>query len=35
MHKKALVGKDFKPRYEINLGKVGRDRSSFLTEDTT
>lgn len=35
MHKKVLIGKDFKPRMEIHLGRVGRDRSSFLTEDTT
>jgi hypothetical protein len=30
MHKKVLIGKDFKPKLEINLGKIGRDRSSFL-----
>jgi hypothetical protein len=34
MHKKVLIGKDFKPRNEIHLGRVGRDRSSFLQEDT-
>lgn len=34
MHKKVLIGKDFKPRIEILLGKIGRDRSSFLQEDT-
>lgn len=34
MHKKVLIGKDFKPRYEVNLGRIGRDRSSLLTEDT-
>jgi hypothetical protein len=35
MHKKLLIGKDFKPKLEIHLGKVGRDRSSFLTEDSS
>lgn len=34
MHKKVLIGKDFKPRNEIYLGRVGRDRTSFLTEDS-
>jgi hypothetical protein len=33
MHKKVLLGKNFKSKFEISLGKVGRDRSSFLTED--
>lgn len=33
MHKKVLLGKNFKSKFEINLGRVGRDRSSFLTED--
>ena len=34
MHKKVLLGKDFKPKHEIYLGRVGRDRSSFLIEDS-
>lgn len=34
MHKKVLIGKDFKPRNEIYLGRIGRDRSSFLQEDS-
>ena len=34
MHKKVLLGKDYKPKIEIHLGRVGRDRSSFLTQDT-
>ena len=34
MHKKVLIGKDFKPKFEIHLGRVGRDRSSFLAEDS-
>ena len=33
MHKKILLGKDFKPKYEAYLGRIGRDRSSFLIED--
>jgi hypothetical protein len=33
MHKKALIGSKFKPRAEINLGRIGRDRTSFLTQD--
>ena len=35
MHKKALIGSTFKPRLEILLGRVGRDRSSFLDLDST
>lgn len=34
MHKKALIGNSFKPRAEINLGRIGRDRSSFLSLDS-
>jgi hypothetical protein len=30
MIKKALIGNNFKPKIEIHLGRVGRDRSSFL-----
>lgn len=30
MHKKALIGGSFKPKAEIHLGRVGRDRTSFL-----
>jgi DNA helicase INO80 len=33
MHKKALIGSSFKPRIDINIGRIGRDRSSFLTLD--
>ncbi len=33
MHKKILLGKNFKSKFEINLGRVGRDRSSLLSED--
>ena len=33
MHKKILLGKSFKSKYEVNLGRVGRDRTSFLSED--
>lgn len=35
MHKKLLLGKDFKPKFEIHLGRIGRDRSSLLTEDSS
>ena len=35
MHKKVLLGKDFKPKMELNQGRVGRDRCAFLTEDST
>jgi len=34
MHKKALIGNSFKPRAEINLGRIGRDRTSFLSQDS-
>lgn len=33
LHKKALLGNKFKPRFEINLGRVGKDRSSFLLSE--
>jgi hypothetical protein len=32
--KKLLIGKDFKPDQDRYIGKIGRDRSSFLTEDS-
>ncbi len=35
MHKKALIGQTFKPRAEIHLGKIGRDRTSFLDQDSS
>ena len=31
--KKALIGKNFKPKRDQYIGKVGKDRSSFLTEN--
>jgi hypothetical protein len=31
--KKALIGKNFKPKRDQYIGKVGKDRSAFLTED--
>ena len=34
MHKKALLGSAFKPRQDIHIGRVGRDKSSFLTQDS-
>jgi len=34
MHKKALIGKAFKPRHDINLGRIGRDRTSFLESES-
>jgi chromatin-remodeling ATPase INO80 len=35
MHKKALIGGTFMPRSEIqHLGRVGRDRNSFLELDS-
>jgi hypothetical protein len=33
MAKKVLVGKDFKPAFDLYAGKIGRDRCSFLNED--
>jgi len=30
LHKKVLLGSKFKPRFEIHLGRIGKDRSSFL-----
>lgn len=30
LHKKALLGNKFKPRHEIHLGRIGKDRSSLL-----
>lgn len=35
MIKKALLGNTFKPKMEIHLGKVGRDKSSFLELDSS
>ena len=32
--KKLLVGKDFKPSNDKYIGRIGRDRSAFLTEDS-
>ena len=34
LHKKALLGSKFRPRYEINLGRVGKDKSSLLETDS-
>mmetsp|Transcript_917 Transcript_917/g.563 ORF Transcript_917/g.563 Transcript_917/m.563 type:complete len:90 (+) Transcript_917:1331-1600(+) len=34
MTKKVIVGKNFKPGYEPFQGRTGRDRSSFLIEDS-
>lgn len=34
MHKKALLGNTFKPKQEIHLGRVGRDKTSFLDLDS-
>lgn len=31
--KKVLIGQDFKPRRNVHIGRVGRERSSFLTQD--
>jgi len=33
LHKKALLGNKFKPRHEIHLGRVGKDRSSLLQHE--
>ena len=33
MAKKALIGKQFKPGKDYYVGRVGRERSQFLTED--
>ena len=33
MAKKVLVGKDFKPANDYYMGKIGRDRNAFLSED--
>lgn len=33
MAKKVLVGRGFRPAREYYVGRVGRDRSAFLTED--
>lgn len=30
LHKKVLLGNSFKPKFEINLGRVGKDKSQFL-----
>lgn len=35
MLKKALIGNYFKPKMEIHLGRIGRDRSSFLELDSS
>lgn len=32
--KKLLIGKDFKPENDKYIGRIGRDRSAFLTEDS-
>ena len=29
-----MIGKDFKPKKDINIGRVGRDRSSLLKLDS-
>lgn len=31
--KKVMIGKDFKPRRDLNIGRIGKDRSSFLSLD--
>lgn len=31
--KKILLGKDFKPGNDKYIGRIGKDRSAFLTED--
>jgi len=31
--KKLLLGKDFKPAQDKYIGRIGRDKSAFLTED--
>lgn len=31
--KKALIGKSFKPAKDYYVGRVGRDRCAFLSED--
>jgi hypothetical protein len=31
--KKLLVGKDFKPDSDKYIGRIGKDKCSFLTED--
>lgn len=33
MAKKALIGYDFKPAHDHYIGRIGRDRSAFLSED--
>lgn len=33
MGKKVLIGKDFKPAKNNYIGKIGRERNQFLTED--
>jgi SNF2 family DNA or RNA helicase len=35
LHKKILLGSKFKPKYEIHLGRVGSDNSSFLQMSDT
>jgi len=36
MHKKVLIGSKFKPKSEVTyLGKIGRDRTSFLELDSS
>lgn len=32
--KKLLIGKDFHPEHDRCIGRMCRDKSSFLTEDT-
>ena len=32
--KKLLIGKNFKPENDKYIGKIGRDRCAFLTEDS-
>jgi len=31
--KKVLIGKEFKPAKDTSIGRIGRDRSAFLTQD--
>ena len=33
MAKKALIGKDFLPANDYFIGKIGRDRCGFLSDD--
>lgn len=35
LHKKVLLGSNFKPRFEIHLGRIGKDRSSLLEMDSS